>query len=152
MRRIGLDRRIILEPEPVDRHDMREIQSVSQDEVWMTADALLREPQHVRAVLGLRHWQVVGSCTASPHTYDAPAFAHFIRPDARAACSARSVRGPAPSVKRALQSLLHDLSQSEIDAEVAAGALGRVQHTAEIAIENDVALSNPCPRDPSPLD
>src|SRR5206468_2902064 len=63
-----------------------------------------------------------------------------------------SVRGPAPSMKRALQSFLHDSAQGEVGAEMAAGSLRCMQDTTEIAIENDVALSDPRSRDGSSLD
>jgi len=52
-------------------------------------------------------------------------------------------------MKRALQSLFHDSAVGEVGAEVAAGALRRVECAGEIAIDNDVGFSDPRSRDRS---
>ena len=82
--RFGFDLRLAIEVKSMHAHDVRDVEAVAENHVGVAGDALHRKAQHVRAILGLRHRQVVCRRIARPHPRDAPPFAQGIGRDARA--------------------------------------------------------------------
>src|SRR5213592_4179041 len=148
MRRLRFDDRILFEPESMDRNDVREVQTVAEHYVRVTRDPLRRQTQYVCAIGHLRHRQVVRRRSTGPHPYESPSFADLVGRDARAAhhtaaAGARAISAPAPPVKRTLESLFDDGRLRQVGAEMRACTLGCTKRTRQLAIDNDVSLSDP---------
>jgi hypothetical protein len=50
MRRLRFDRRLIFEMETMHADDVRHIETVAENHMWMTSNALHRKPQNMRAI------------------------------------------------------------------------------------------------------